>query len=165
MQLLANCQRRVFFYLLNILNNATDAEEAFQETALVLWRKFGQYQQGTNFGSWACRIAYFEAMKLREKRRRPEQLFSDEFMQMLAEEREDSSDQLEARRDALKRCLHKLSEKDRQLLLARYREKATTHGVAEALGRSVQGTRQALHRIRIALLTCTERILAAEGRT
>ena len=32
------------------------------------------------------------------------------------------------------------------------------------MGRSVQGTRKALHRIRMALLTCTERILAAEGR-
>jgi len=29
----------------------------------------------------------------------------------------------------------------------------------------VQGTRKSLHRIRMALLACTERILAAEERT
>jgi len=164
-QLLATCQHRVFFYLLNILRNAADAEEALQETNLVLWRKFGEYQPGTNFGRWACQIAYFEAMKSREKSLRRGHLFSDNFMKMLAKEGEGSCDHLETRRSALKRCLSKLSEKDRQLVLSRYREKATTQSVAEALGRSVQGTRQSLHRIRMALLTCAKRILAAEGRT
>ena len=165
LRLLATCQHRVFFYLLHILHNAADAEEALQETNLVLWRKFGQYQPGTNFGRWACQIAYFEAMKSREKSMRRGHLFSNDFMRMLAKDGEDSHDQVEARRSALRRCLSKLSEKDRHLVLSRYCEKATTQSVAEALGRSVQGTRQSLHRIRMALLTCTERILAAEGRT
>jgi RNA polymerase sigma-70 factor, ECF subfamily len=164
-RLLATCQRQVFFYLLNILHNAADAEEALQETNLVLWRKFSQYQPGTNFGRWACKIAYFEAMKSRKKSLRRGHLFSDEFTKMLAVEGEDSFSQLESRRSALKRCLSKLSERDRQLVFSRYREKATTQSVAEALGRSVQGTRKSLHRIRMALLTCTERILAAEERT
>ena len=84
-RLLATCQRQLFFYLLNILHNADDAEEALQETNLVLWRKFGQYRPGTNFGRWACQIAYFEAMKSRKKSLRREHLFSDEFVEMLAE--------------------------------------------------------------------------------
>jgi RNA polymerase sigma-70 factor (ECF subfamily) len=163
-RLLATCQRRVFVYLLNMLHNAADAEEALQETNLVLWRKFGQYQPGTDFGRWACRVAHFEGMKFRRKSLRREHLFSDEFAEMLTKEAEDSVEQLEARRRALQRCLGKLSEKDRQLLFCRYREKATTQSVAEAMGRSVQGTRKALHRIRMALLTCTERILARESR-
>jgi RNA polymerase sigma-70 factor (ECF subfamily) len=163
-RLLATCQRHVFFYLLNILHNAADAEEALQETNLVLWRKFDQYRPGTSFGRWACQIAYFEAMKSRKKSLRREHLFSDEFMEMLAEEAEASLDHLQSRRSALERCLGKLSEDDRQLLFCRYRERATTQSVAAAMGRSVQGTRKALHRIRMALLTCTERILAAEGR-
>ena len=159
------CQRHVFVYLLNMLRNAADAEEALQETNLVLWRKFDEFQPGTNFGRWACQIAYFEAMKSRKNRLRREHLFSDEFMEMLATEGEDALDQLEGRRSALRQCLGKLSEKDRQLVSCRYREKATTQSVAEALGRSVQGTRKSLHRIRMALLACTERILAAEERT
>ena len=71
-------------------------------------------------------------------------------------------DLLDARRDALVRCLEKLRKSDRQLILRRYQERATTRTVAEALGRSVQGTRRALHRIRMALLACVERTLAAE---
>jgi RNA polymerase sigma-70 factor (ECF subfamily) len=163
-QLLATCQRRVFVYLLGLLHNPADAEEALQETNVVLWRKFDQYQAGTNFDRWACRIAYFEAMKLRDRKPWAERLFSNDFVERLAAESDGSLDVLDQRHDALQRCLSKLSEPDRQLVLRRYEEKATTRSVAEALGRSVQGTRKALHRIRMALLECIERTLAAESR-
>jgi RNA polymerase sigma-70 factor (ECF subfamily) len=163
-QLLATCQRRVFLYLLGILHNPTDAEEALQETNLVLWRKFDEYQPGTNFDRWACRIGHFEAMKLREKRARAEQFFGNDFVELLAAEADRSLEVVEARHSALQRCLGKLSEQDRQLVQHRYREKATTQSAAEALGRSVQGTRRALHRIRMALLACIERTLATETR-
>jgi len=161
-QLLATCQRRVFLYALGLVHNAADAEEILQETNLVLWRKFDQYQPGTDFAGWACRVAYYEVLKFREKRARDERIFSSDFIEALATESERSSDLLDARREALVRCLGKLSQNDRQLVTRRYQERATTRSVAEALGRSVQGTRKALHRIRMALLACIQRTLAAE---
>jgi len=163
-QLLATCQRGVFVHLVSLLHNAADAEEVLQETNLVLWRKFDQYQPGTSFDHWACRIAYFEALKFREKKARGEPLFDSHSVELLAEESEKSVDLLEARHRALQGCLAKLTEQDRQLVLRRYEQQASTQSVAEALGRSVQGTRRALHRIRMALLACIERTLAAESR-
>src|SRR3990172_6902242 len=159
-QLLATCQRRVFLYALGLVHNSADAEEILQETNLVLWRKFDQYEPGTEFARWACRIAYYEVLKFREKRARGERIFTSVFIETLATESERSMDLLDARRDALVRCLEKLRKSDRQLILRRYQERATTRTVAEALGRSVQGTRRALHRIRMALLACVERTLA-----
>ncbi len=161
-QLLATAQRRVFVYAMGLVYDATDAEEVLQSTNLVLWRKFDDYEPGTDFGAWACRIAYYEVLKFREKKARGEQLLSNEFIESLAVESEKSRDVLDRRRDALSRCLGKLSESDRQLVLRRYQPNATTRNVAEALGRSVQGTRKALHRIRMALLACIERTLAVE---
>lgn len=163
-RLLATCQRRVFLYALSLLHNAADAEEVLQETNLVLWRKFDQYQPGTHFDRWACRIAYYEVLKFREKKGPTEQLFTSAFVESLAEEVDKGMDLLEARRNALAQCLGKLSENDRRLVMLRYHAQATTRGVAEALGRSVQGTRKALHRIRMALLACIERTLAVEER-
>jgi RNA polymerase sigma-70 factor (ECF subfamily) len=64
---------------------------------------------------------------------------------------------------ASRHCLGKLSQADRDLVLGRYHPGATTRSVAEALGRSVQGTRKALHRIRAALSTCVRRTLSPEG--
>jgi RNA polymerase sigma-70 factor (ECF subfamily) len=161
-QLLATCQRRVFLYALRLVHNAADAEEILQETNLVLWRKFDQYEPGTEFARWACRIAYYEVLKFRQRRTREERVFSNDFIETLATESEASMDPLDARRDALAQCLGKLRESERRLVLRRYQENATTRSVAEALGRSVQGTRKALHRIRMALLACIERTLAAE---
>jgi RNA polymerase sigma-70 factor (ECF subfamily) len=161
-QLLAKCQRRVFLYALGLVHNAADAEEILQQTNLVLWRKFDQYEPGTEFARWACRIAYYEVLKFRERRARGARLFSSEFVETLAVESESSMDLWDARREALVRCLKKLTESDRQLVLRRYQENATTRTVAEALGRSIQGARKSLHRIRMALLACIERTLAAE---
>ena len=161
-QLLATCQRRVFLYSMGLLHNAADAEEVLQETNVVLWRKFDDYQPGSDFACWACQIAHFEVLKLRDKKARSERLFSDQFIDSLAEQSRQSMDQLEPRREALARCLGKLSGQDRELVARRYQGRATTRSVAEALGRSIQGTRRALHRIRMALLACVERTLAAE---
>ena len=163
-QLLATCQRPVFLYALGLVHRAADAEEIVQETNLVLWRKFDEYRAGTDFARWACRIAHYEVLKFREKKRHGERLFSNEFIEVMARESEHAMDQLAARRRALTGCLGKLSESDRQLVTGRYQPSATTRSVAEAFGRSVQGTRKALHRIRMALLACIERTLAVEER-
>jgi RNA polymerase sigma-70 factor (ECF subfamily) len=160
--LLATCQRPVFLYALSLVHNPAEAEEILQETNLVLWRKFDQFQPGTDFVRWACRIAYFEALKAREKHAGPEKLFSNEFIETLAVEAEKSAGRRDPRRQALARCMNRLKETDRRLVTQRYQPGATTRSVAEALGRSVQGTRRALHRIRSTLLACIEQTLAAE---
>jgi RNA polymerase sigma-70 factor (ECF subfamily) len=162
--LLASCQRRVFLYAMGLLHNPADAEEVLQETNLVLWRKFDQYQPGSDFGQWACRVAHYEVLKVREKKARQERLFSGEFIEVLAAESASSVDRTDARREALAGCLKKLREQDRQLLMHRYQPSATTRSVAEALGRSVQGTRKSLHRVRMALLACIQRTLATGER-
>jgi len=162
-QLLATCQRQVFLYAMSLLHNAANAEEVLQETNLVLWRKFDQYQPGTDFGRWASSIAHYEVLKQREKKLRHERLFSDDFIESLAADAPQRAGLLEARRQALLECLAKLSQADRQLVTCRYQPEANTRQLAEAVGRSVQGTRRALHRIRTALAACVERTLAREG--
>lgn len=163
-QLLATCQRPVFLYALSLVHQAADAEEILQETNLVLWRKFDEFQPGTNFVRWACRVAYFEVLKFRQKKAGPERLFSNDFIEAVAAETEGLLEESDTRRRALAVCLNKLNEQDRRLVTERYRPGATTRTVAEAFGRSVQGTRKALHRIRMALLACIERTLAVEER-
>ena len=164
-RLLGGCQRQVFLYALALLHNTADAEEALQETNLVLWKKFDEFVPDSDFGKWARRIAHFEALKLREKRGHEARVFSAGFVESLAAEAERGADLLDARRQALAGCLAKLSPRDRELLARRYEDHGTTSGVAAALGRSVQGARKSLHRIRMTLLECIQRTLAAEQRS
>ena len=163
-RLLATCQRRVFLYVLSLVHHPADAEEILQEANLVLWRKFDQYQSGTDFARWACRVAYYEVLKFREKQGRSERVFSSEFIEVMAVEADASLEEADPRRRALGGCLGKLRWTDRELIMRRYQPGATTRSVAEAVGRSVQGTRRALHRIRVALLECIQRTLAMEER-
>lgn len=162
--LLATCQRKVFLYIMALVHNPTDAEEILQETNLILWRKFEQYRPGTDFAQWACRVAYYEVLKYREKRAKQEHLFSTQFLEQFADEVENFLQQADLRREALTGCVQKLRHQDRQLLWQRYQPTATTRSVAEALGRSIQGTRKSLHRIRTTLLECIRRTLARELR-
>jgi RNA polymerase sigma-70 factor, ECF subfamily len=160
--LLATCQRPVFLYAMSLLFDAADAEDVLQETNLVLWRKFDQYRPGTSFVRWACRTAYYEVLKVRRAQSRERRVFSEEMLAILAAESEKSLELADTRRRVLNHCLEKLSEADRELIFRRYQKDATTMTVASALGRSVQGTRRALHRIRQALLVCVQRTTAAE---
>jgi len=164
-QLLGRCQRQVFLYALGLLHNAADAEEVLQETNILLWEKFDQYQAGTDFARWACRIAHFQALKLRSRKSTEERLFSDRFIEIVAARWDRSFDQIDDRREALAECLGKLSSKDRDLVMRRYQRGATTRGVAEALGRSIVATRRRLRHIRDRLLGCIRRSLAAEERS
>ncbi len=161
--LLASCQRPVFLSAMSLVRNVADAEEVVQRCRVILWEKFHEYRPGTNFVGWACQIARYEALKLRQSRLRGPQLFSNEFLAMFAVPTDDAYlARLEMRRAALAECMKKLPASDRELVVRRYHKGGSTRGVAEALHRSVQGTRRSLQRIREALARCVRSRLAQE---
>jgi RNA polymerase sigma-70 factor (ECF subfamily) len=156
-QQICDHQRTIFLYAFVLLQNEADAKDVVQETNLVLWRKCHEYRSDTDFCRWACHIAFYEVLKCRQRKSQRERLFTDEFVNMLATELEESWNDLDAHREALRFWLQTLSEEDRCLLMQRYEPGAATRSVAEGLGRSVQGTRTSLHRIRKTLLECIHR--------
>jgi RNA polymerase sigma-70 factor (ECF subfamily) len=148
---------------MSLLGNVDDAEEVVQESGLVLWKKFHEYQPGTDFVRWACQIARFQSLKVRARRFRGPQVLSNEFLAMVAAASQDKSQaELEARRKAIAQCMQELRAADQDLIVRRYRKNGTTREVAEALNRSVQGTRRSLQRIREILAKCVRRKLATE---
>jgi len=156
--------RRIYGFILSLQPNVTDADEIFQETSTVLWRKFDQFEPGTDFLAWACQIARYKVMSLRQKLGRDRLQFSDEFVESVADESAAMESTLAPRQRALATCLEKLTARDRQLLESRYRDGATTRSVASEVGRSVDAVYKALNRIHEALFHCIERTLRAEGR-
>ena len=147
-------------YLLSLLRRPEDADEVLQETAQVLWQKFDQYQPNTEFRAWACRIAYFKAMKHRQRSRRMPTAFSDLFFELVDEEAVVMADRLDARAAALGTCMEKLSPRDQQAIEARYAPQGTVQSVAAALSCSVHSAYRALARIHNLLFRCVDRVLA-----
>jgi DNA-directed RNA polymerase specialized sigma24 family protein len=59
LRLLTDSQGRLFAYFAAALGDFDRANEVLQETNLVMWRKSGEFEMGSNFNAWSYRIAYF----------------------------------------------------------------------------------------------------------
>ena len=134
-QLFTHHQRRLFLYILSQVHNPVDAEEILQETNVVIWSKCSKFQPGTNFLAWVSQIANFEVMKYRTRKRRENLVFSDEFLETVAQASLERSEELETRRAALADCLNKLRLKDRELIQQRYAPGERGTHLAEQIGR------------------------------
>lgn len=160
-QLFTHHQRRLFLYILSQVSNPVEAEEILQETNVVIWSKSSKFQAGTNFLAWVSQIANFEVMKHRTRRRREKLVFSDEFLETVAQTSLERSEELEMRRAALTECLGKLRPKDRDLIEQRYAPGERGKHLAAQIGRPANSVYQSLGRIRRTLMECIQQTLAA----
>jgi RNA polymerase sigma-70 factor, ECF subfamily len=156
-------QRRLYVYLLSLIHSVADAEELLQETAYVLWKKFAEFRPETNFGAWACRVAYLETLKFRQ-RHKDELPLSPEFLERIAQKATEVSDLLELRADVFNYCMDRLSEPDRQLITRRYTPGGKVNTIAAELNRPPRSVSKSLVRIRRTLLECIDRRLRQEDR-
>jgi RNA polymerase sigma-70 factor, ECF subfamily len=163
-ELLGDARGRVFGYLLALVQNLADAEDLYQQTTLLLWEKFDQYQKGTDFGSWATTVAHFTALNFLRTQSRRRTLFSEAALLRLSEaQAELTSADCTARSDALAHCLAALSAGERRLVRLRYEGERSVQDIAQQEQRTVGAVYTALSRIRKALLACVERRVAKEA--
>jgi RNA polymerase sigma-70 factor (ECF subfamily) len=153
-QLIGSCQSRLFGYLRGLLFSRELAEEALQETNIVLWRKRSQYDPKLNFVGWACRVAFFEACKLREQGRRHVPVFSDMFINGIAPELAAVAETVDSLQEKLDECVSELSARDRELIKRRYAFQADVRTVASGMGCSTHAVYRALKRIHQTLFEC-----------
>ncbi len=157
--------RRIYGYIVTLLPNWADVDDVFQDTSRVLWEKFAEFEPGTDFFAWACRVAQYEVMSFRKRQQRSKLIFSDDFLRTVAELAERRADLLNAQHQALLDCLSRLKDNERQLIRRRYAPGETTKSVAKALGRSRDAIYKAIARIQDKLLDCVRRESAKESRT
>lgn len=163
-RLLNDAHRELFGFIFAVLQNRSDAEDVYQQTALVMWRKFSQFTAGTSFIAWAIRVAQFEIMDHVKARRRQKVYFNDAILQAVAVTYQSRSNHAQSlRADALSRCLDKLNDRDRGLLKQCYTVDSSYEEIARNEGKSLNAVYKAISRIRKALYLCVTRTLAAEG--
>jgi RNA polymerase sigma-70 factor, ECF subfamily len=162
-ELLTTHQNRLFTFLYAHVLNMADAEDLYQQVALVLWEKFEQFIPGTDFGAWSIRVADLTIKNFLRGKRRSKVLFSDEVMQRIVEyQTAIPPRQVAARTEALQGCLQRLSRSDRDLVERCYGSETKIKDIADNLGRSAGAVYTSLCRIRQALLACIERALTSE---
>jgi RNA polymerase sigma-70 factor (ECF subfamily) len=160
-ELLRQHQSQLFAYIYSLVHNFDDADDLFQQTSLVLWDKFDQFDRSKRFLPWACGVARYEVLNYLRARNRHRLYFSDELNLALVEAQDDlEAEPLEDQRDALAGCIKKLRRRDAELLEAFYGRSLCVSDVANAWGRSTHSIHNSLRRIRRALFECVRRTLA-----
>jgi len=161
MRELMSHQRRLYQYIHALLPRQQDAEDVMQNTLLVLWRKFDQFQPATSFYAWARNVAFREICNYRRRNKREVTIFDEEVFEQIAEELEEQAELSEARYAALLRCAEKLSLPDRELIHLRYVLGTAVKEIAARLGRPANSVCKSLSRIRQALWDCINEELAS----
>jgi RNA polymerase sigma-70 factor, ECF subfamily len=161
-RLFARCEPGLRSFIRALVPTWDDTEEVVQQTCVVLWRKFDEFDPGTDFLSWAFTVARFEVLRYRRTRARDRLVFSEELVALLADEGAAESARRESERHALQECIQKLAPQQRELIERCYGGTSTIREVAESLRRSATGLYKALDRVRSALLACIEASLARE---
>jgi len=157
---LAENQARLYGYVHSLVPDLNHADDLYQQTVLVLWGKFDEFDRGRSFFAWACGVARFEAANYVRALARQRRFFNDELSLLLVEAHEEIAEsELADRREALSRCVDKLSPPDRALLTECYLDPAGVPAAAARRNRSPHSVYNSLRRIRQALLKCITRAL------
>ncbi len=175
LRLFAETNHRIYAFIVTLLPGRGEADDVFQKTSVVLWRKFAEFrptgktmgesegESKTEFVRWACRIAQLEVMNQRRTQHRDRLQFDPQLIDRLADERLEHEGLLRACAAALVGCRGRLVESDRSLLALYYDAGLTMPEVAQRLGRPVNTLYKAINRVRRLLRHCIDATLAAEG--
>ncbi|BCX47571.1 DNA-directed RNA polymerase sigma-70 factor [Haloferula helveola] len=146
-------QGRLRAYLTASLGDAHDAADVLQEANLVLWRKRADFEPGTSFWAWAQKVAYFQIMAFRKRRKRDRLVLDDDVLNLLATE---ATPLLEDESDAsrLPACMKALPDRQREVIEAHYFEKQSLKALALRLSSTPAAIGQLLYRARLNLQRC-----------
>ena len=162
-RLISTYQETLYRYVYALMPREQDARDVVQETCVAICRKFDEYNQSKPFLPWAYRFAYLEVLKFRQRNRRTATVLADDVVELLARQRADQSELLDARLRALEQCLGALPADDATLIRGRYQASLSIEELAERVEMSHRTLFRNLDRIRRRLHDCITRRLAAEG--
>lgn len=162
-RLLVEHEVRLRAFLRGLLPTWHDVDEVAQETSLVAWRKFAEFDDTSNFGGWLLTIARFEALKHRRRFARSRLVFAEDVWELL-EQTAVSSPPQEIQLDTLENCLSKLPPAHRELVLMAHTPGVQIRDLAQAANRSLEAVYKAVRRIRAALMDCVSSALAEGAR-
>lgn len=155
-------------YIRTFTRDAQIAEDLFQETMLIAWRKFDEFDTRGSLSAWLRGIAK-NLIRNAWRKQSNDRLVFDESTANVAQntieavEMQGSDTWLE-RLSVLSDCISWLPVRSKELITARYTDKRTTDELALSVGISAEAVRKRLQRIREQLADCIERKLEEATR-
>lgn len=147
---------RLFGLVRALLPGCEDVEDIVQDTVTLMWEKLGEFEKGTNFAAWACRIAQFKVLEYRRTKNRRSRCLNELVIEQLVSDAGNSWYELEYRSQALDECIANLTKSERELILLRFRSKGTLKATADQTGRSEVTVRLWIRKILKRLEVCIQ---------
>lgn len=125
-----------------------DAEDVLQNTHLVLWREFDNYQSGTSFSAWALSVACHQVFAWRKRRRRDRLVFDADYLCAVAVELTREAEARAERAAVLAKCVARIPSRYRELVRLRYGEGRGVGEIAASLNSTPDAVYRMLSRVR-----------------
>ncbi|NPC56474.1 sigma-70 family RNA polymerase sigma factor [Caenimonas sp. S4] len=165
-QLYKAFSRKVFAYVLNMLNDHARAEEVVVDTLYEVWRHPQRFRGDSKFSTWLIGIARRKALMV-YRARRPDEVHGDldDIAETTASDTPDGFAELagKQRREGVAHCMGKLSDEHRECLHLVFFEGMGLAEVAEVQNCPEGTVKTRLFHARQKIKKCLESLLRREG--
>ena len=165
LRLLMENRGAIYAYTLSKVHNQSDADDIMQDAVTLMWRKFAEFEPGTNFVGWGISFSRNLVMKYFDKRRRSRLRFSDNVIEDIENRIKTKLQHDEAGRrlEALKGCVKKLDKNDLHLIQMRYTEKMSARSISDIADMSIHKIYRTMIRIHKSLEMCVRRTITEKA--
>jgi RNA polymerase sigma-70 factor (ECF subfamily) len=161
LRLFVRHQQEIYAYIITLVPHLHDADDLFQEGMTVMWRKFDQFQLGTNFAAWGIQIMRYQILDYhRNLARHKRVLMEDSLLEALMDHIPTIQDEAATRIEALRKCQALLSDRAKRIIKMRYERHTPVEEIASHLKVSRRQVYHLLGQINSVLLRCMRRTLA-----
>jgi len=152
-------------YISAMVPDFGDAEDVLQRVALVIVKKYSQYDKAGPFLGWAMGIARYEILAYRRRKAKDRHLLDPDLIGEVADAYQQVSGHLGPMRQALAECLEKVGGRHRRLIEMWYVDRRDPGEIMKLLGIAQSTVYVLLHRARLVLRRCVERRMKLEGQS
>jgi RNA polymerase sigma-70 factor (ECF subfamily) len=153
--LLSSNHYRIFAFIKSLVVNESDADDIMQDTSTIMWKKFDDFEMGTDFVAWGVTIAKYRILEHQKKHK--DCSLSAETINLLVDQSEKMMPELDLRYHALQQCLSKLSRQDRNFLKLRYTYSYSGKMIANRVGTTLNMVYRHMSRIKLLLINCVDK--------
>ncbi len=147
-------------YLRSMLHNQEDADDAVQETFLIVRDRLSTYDPSRDYPNWVRGIARNVALRKRRTLSRARNLPLDQFDELnalVAAPQADAPSAAVSEITAVRTWVAQLGPEQQRMVLLRYVERLGVDAIAERLGKSEAAVYMAISRMRSSLQHSVER--------
>ncbi len=154
-------QLQLYSYIISLVPNVNDAQDIFQETTTVMWKKFPSFETGTNFIAWSTRIAHLNVLQYYRKQHNQKLVFDSDTLESVMGTMMQRIDRTHDHIDALKQCVDGLPADQKYVVKLKYEKRIPIRDIAIQVDRTASSVYKTLTRIHLRLQRRIQMRLAA----